>query len=221
MVSYVLQSGIMSLIRNGAVEMIIFALVFAITYGIFRKIHLFAPGKDKGERDKNLQKMKPVHSIMSLAFALLVIIPHHMAPGSSYDIVPVIEKSFPQLSFLLVAALCALILLGFFGMSLGRHSSDKNPIKGIVFVISIGFIVWIFGSNMNWWRNPWASLFTPDIVAVIIAVLVFAMVISFIMGNTEKKYTWDKYFENEKSPDWKKAKIAHQLHDFMRGKKLE
>jgi hypothetical protein len=214
-----LQSGIMTLIKNGALELIVFGLVFVVTFGIFRKIKLFVVGKD--EDGKKLKQMKSVHTIMSLVLAALVIIPRYIAPGSSYDIIPVLERSLPQMSFLLVAILCALIILGFFGMSIGRNSTKGNPIKLIVFLVSIGFIVWIFGSNMNWWVNPIAHILTPDIVAVIIAVLVFAMIVSFVMGDAEEKYTWKDYIDNEKAPVWKKAKAYQKFHDFMRDKKVE
>lgn len=196
----VIENGLRVLIENGLVQILIFALVFALVYGTLRKIKFLA-----GDDTARMKKMKPVHTLLSMVMGLLVLVPHFTNPGSTYDIVPAVQKSIPQLSFLLLAVLGALILLGFFGMSIGRNADDKNPLKTLVFVLSIGFILWIFGSNIGLWSNPWSNtLLTPDVVAVIISVLVFAMIISFVMGK-------------EKKPDDKK--FSERLNDLFKGKK--
>ncbi|MFT4326588.1 MAG: hypothetical protein ACMXYK_03755 [Candidatus Woesearchaeota archaeon] len=194
----VLQQGVMYLVQNGLVPLLIFGLVFVITYGMLRKAKLFVKG------DK-LDDVKNVHTIIALAFSVLVVLPYFTARGSQYDVVSVVEMSLPQVSFLMVAILGALILLGFFGMSLGGGDPKKSgTIRMFVFLATVGFIVYVFGANMGArWDLP--RFLTPDLVAVIIAILVFSMVVLFVMGKTPNSAKGDK-------------KLSKQFQEFIKGK---
>ena len=193
----VIQEGIRTLIANGLVQIVVFALIFAISFGIMRKIRFLAPGEDK---KKALEKARPIHTILSLVLGLLVLVPHYTARGSTYDIIPVITQALPQISLLLIGVLAALIILGFFGLSFVRGSENKgNPLKTIVFLITIIFVIYIFGSNLGLWNNPWANTFlSPDMVAVVLAILVFALIVSFVMGPKKVKKEEDKWKERLK-----------------------
>jgi hypothetical protein len=208
--SQIMQQGIRELLNNGAIELIIFTLIFVLIYGILRKMKFLAP------KGGSVDKVKPVHTIIALVMGAMSILPHHYSAWSNYDIVPIVVKSLPQISFVLVGVLCALILLGFFGLKMGGRSG--NPLRTFIFFASVVFIIFIFGSNMNWWRNPWSNIFTPDVVAVVIAVLVFALIISFIMGETKPKHKNLKSFLADTGEDkWEKARMNHLMHDYLTG----
>lgn len=221
-----INQGIRTLIQAGLSEIILFILVFVVTFATIRSINLFGiskpkEGEDESEWKKSMKKNRNIHTIISLATGILSILPHHVGGYEKYDIVRMIERVIPQFSFVVLGIFCALILLGFFGLKLGA-GSDGNPLKTGVFVLSVGFIVFIFGSNMNYWKNPWRNFLTPDIVAVIIAVLVFAIIVSFIMGGDETKYKTNKeFFEKLKNGDldWKKAKGSQKFLDFIKNNK--
>lgn len=167
----ILEDGIGVLIKNGLVELLIFALIFALVYGILESVRLF--GDDEGANKYNL--------LIAIAFGLLVIVPSFVAPGSSYDIVPLVEKAIPQTMLVAVAALGLIILLGLFGMQ--SFHEDKSWNWAVALVI-LALIVYIFvGATGRVWGLP--NWFTPDLVAAALAVLVFGGVIMFVMGGKD------------------------------------
>lgn len=176
--AYVLQRGIETLINNGLVELLIFSLIFAMVYGILQSIKLF--GDDDNETKK-------YNLIIAVSFGALVIVPHFIAPGSNFDVVPMIQKALPQTMLIALAALGLMILLGLFGLNsfLSEDGTGKKY-SWIVAVVLLLIIVYIFvGATGTVWGLPY--WLTSDLIAAILAILVFMLIISFVMGgNTEE-----------------------------------
>lgn len=210
----VIDQGVMTLVQNGLVEMIVFALIFAVVFGILRKIKFLAPKKkDSDERD--LSKVKSIHAIISLVMGALVILPHYYARYSAYDIIPVVEQAFPKLSLLMVALIGVFVLLGLFGLGMKNGSSKGNPFRPVLFLIVVGIVFWIFGGSIDFWNIPY--WLTPDIIAVVIAVAVFGLVVSYIMGPGENKGSIADATDGDKI-DWKKVKLKDIIDDVIEKK---
>lgn len=167
----VIQEGIYLLIQNGLVELLVFALVFAIVFGVLQNVQIFGEENDGGKR---------YNVLIALAFGALTVLPHFIAPGSSYDIIPVLEKALPQTMLVVLAVLGALILLGMFGWG----SDVLNGWKPWIALISLGLVIWIFvGATNTVWRLPyWLG---RDFVMVIVAVAVFGIVVWWVMSDSD------------------------------------
>ncbi len=129
---------------------------------------------------------KGVQVLVALILALLVVIPHILGtypPGA--DVVRIINTALPNVSLLIVIIIAALILVGIF-----RPEGQGVPAGGFFAILSIGAIVYIFGLAAGWWETIGVLSFlaNPDVQAVLVIILVFAVVIFLI--------TADKPFEN-------------------------
>lgn len=170
----IINQGIDVLMRNGLVEVLIFALIFAVVFGILQNVKLF------GEDDEN--EKKKYHVVIALVIGLLSILPHHVMPGSKYDIVPVIEKALPQTMLLLIALLGVLIILGMFGWGPGiLDSEDHGWIKPVVMIVLVLLVGWIFiAATPFGWRIP--NWLDQDVLAVVVALAVFGGLVGWIMS---------------------------------------
>lgn len=171
----IIQDGLRTLVQNGLVELLVFILVFAIVFGVLNNINLFG-GEDYEKRKYNV--------LIALVFGALTIVPSIVAPGSRYDVIPIIKNALPQTMLVLVAIVCIIILLGLFGLN--KILDDVSWAKPIVAVVAIGIIIYIFmGASGTLWRLPY--WLTPDWIAVIIALLVFGIIVYFVMGSDDDK----------------------------------
>lgn len=162
-----------------------FILIFAIVYTVIRTTKVL------GDR-------KGIHVMVALVMALLVVIPHVMGtypPGG--DVVNIINSALPNVSLVIVIIVAALILVGIF-----RPNKEGIPGGGIFAFLSVIGIVYIFGLSAGWWQSFGALsiLANPDIQALVVIILVFALVIFLItadsplddIGNAWKKITGGK-----------------------------
>jgi hypothetical protein len=172
----IIQQGIQTLLYSGElVAILVFTLIFAIVFGILQQIQIF--GKETNETKK-------YNLLIAIVFGALTIIPHYIAKGSQYDVIPIIQKALPQTMLIIIAVLSVLILLGLLGMN-GILNEQKNSwFKPIVALIAVGIIIYIFaGASGFWWRLPY--WFTPDLIAAALALLVFGVIVWFVMGPEE------------------------------------
>ncbi|MFW6008736.1 MAG: hypothetical protein ACOCP8_05650 [archaeon] len=172
----IISEGIHTLINNGLIEILVFALIFALVFGILENINLFKnDDNDDGESKK-------YNLVIAIAFGGLSILPHYIARGSSYDIIPIIQKALPQTMILLLAVLGVMILLGLVGFNkdLSEDGFGKSWVKPIIALILLGFVVWIFVGSTGVYRLPY--WFGKDLIAVGLAIGVFALVVYFVMG---------------------------------------
>lgn len=162
----VVEQGIQTLMNNGLVELLVFALIFAIVYGVLQNVKLF------GDNDNETKKY---NALIALAFGALTILPHFVARGSSYDIIPIIQKALPQTMLVVLAVLGVLILIGMFGADSDWLTNYKPGIAVVMLLI----VVWIFvGASNTFWRLPyWLG---RDFIAIILAIAVFGIIVWWV-----------------------------------------
>jgi hypothetical protein len=217
----IIYDGVISLVRSGLVEILIFALVYVTVYGILRKIGLFAgiTKKDKDSNDKDsikkkLNKVSKVHSVIALVSALISIMPSFYAPWSEYNIVPIITTALPQMSLMIVGILASMLLIGILGFKIGGFKG--NPFRIVILIGVIIFIFWIFTSRGgNYDIHNWIS---RELLAVVISIVVFALIVSWVMAPEKEKKTFKEILGNKEEltkEDWKKIKRLSQFDDFF------
>ena len=141
-----------------------FILVFTIVFAVMQKTHIL------GDR-------KNFNVIIALVLGLLFVVPHITnSYPLGYDPVKVMNETLPSISLVAVAAIMILLLMGIFGQ---RFSQTGAP---IIALISLGFVVYIFGASLNLWRGPYDvfSWWTPQTTELLIVVLIFGLVVWFI-----------------------------------------
>lgn len=205
-----LYQGFETLLRNGMVEILVFALIFALVYGILENVHLFGKPKDGDSKKKAMNKK--LHAVTALVLAILSIIPHYVNSYSRYDIIPIITKFLPEISIGVLLILCALILLGMFGFKL--DPSKGNPIKLWIFVAIIGYVFWVLGDAIYWWNLPrWMSY---ELVSVVVAILVFVGIVKFVMGpDNSKEKDAKKWKDHIKDGKWDKVPISGLMQNLF------
>ena len=168
----ILEDGFRVLVDNGLVEILIFLLIFAVVYGVLMQVELF--GDDKSQTKK-------YNALIALSLALISVLPHHFAPGSSIDLVEIVADAIPQTMLILVALLGTLILLGLFGWGPGQLS-ESAWFKPTVGIILFGLVIWIFLGAANYTLPYWL---TYDVLSVIVALIVFGGLVAWIMKDDD------------------------------------
>lgn len=158
----------------GVETLLVFLLIFAVMYAILMKTKIF------GDR-------RNVNVIVALIIGLLVVIPHvtGVYPGGM-DVVQIIKDALPSVSLVVVAVIMLLILIGIFG---GESNLFGIAAPSWIAVISIVIIIFIFGGSAGWWGGyGWAeNFFGSDAIAIIVMLLIFGIMISFITGAESKE----------------------------------
>ena len=167
--TYILEDGFRVLVDNGLVEFLIFLLIFAVIFGVLMQVKLFGD---------NESQTKKYNALIALSMALIFVLPHHFAPGTSIDLVDIISDAIPQTMLVLVAILGTLILLGMFGWTPG-NLSGSSWFKPVVGIILFGIVIWIFVGSANMTLPYWM---TYDLVSVIVALIVFGGLVAWIMS---------------------------------------
>ena len=171
-----LQNFITTLDNWGLTDVMLpFLLIFVIFFAVLQKTKILGEGK------KNL------NVVVALIVGLLVVIPHvtHRFPPDS-DPVNIINDSLPQVSLVLVAIIFLLILIGVFGQDMVLLGV---AMPGWITFISLGIIIWIFGGSAGWWSNGFDDFlernFGSEAVAILIMLLVFGVIISWITSESK------------------------------------
>jgi len=142
-----------------------FILIFTIFFAVLQKIHLFgADGKDK-----------KYNVALSLAIALLVIIPH--ATGyypQGFDVVNVINDSIPEVALLVVVVVLLLFMVGLAG---GKVPA-KTGFTSFLALASAVVLLLIFANQMT--PIPFLEYVDPSIQALIVILLVFGLIVWFV-----------------------------------------
>lgn len=139
-----------------------FILIFTIFFAVLQRIHLF------GEKDKKY------NVAISLAIALLVVIPHAtgMYPADT-DVVNIINDAIPEVALLVIVVVLLLMMLG-----LGFGRAYGFAVTGWVALIAGAILVMIFISAIT--PLPVLSYIDPSIQALIVILLVFGLIIWFV-----------------------------------------
>ena len=174
--SFQLENFITTLDSWGLTDIMLpFLLIFVIIFAILQKTKILGEGK------------KNFNVVVALIVGLLVVIPHatHRFPPES-DPVNIINDALPQVSLVLVAIIFLLILIGVFGQDMVLLGV---AMPGWITFISLGIIIWIFGGAAGWWSNGFDDFlernFGSEAVAVVIMLLVFGIIISWITSESK------------------------------------
>jgi uncharacterized membrane protein YwzB len=207
--SGILQQGLYELVRNGAVELLVFMLIFTLVFAILQKIKLFVSSKEG-----SAAKARRVHILIAIAIGILTLVPRYSG-YVQYDVVTIIEQSLPQISLVVVAIIGVILLLGLLNMRI--TGTSKNPLRTLLLVVTVGVVIWIFGGTANWfWRLP--NWLNSEVAAIVIALLVFGIVVSFVMGEDKNQYPNHEAFEKavkEGKVDWKRASNSQKMYDML------
>jgi hypothetical protein len=152
-----------------------FILIFSVVYAILGMIKIF------GEKGKN------INVIVALVMALLVVVPHVTGTyPAGKDIVDIMNNAIPNVSIVIIAIIMVLLLIGVFGVRVDLLAQD-NMIRSVVPLLALGTVFFIFGRSAGWFDvglpNWLGFLNDPDTVAVLLVILVFVIIISFITGD--------------------------------------
>jgi len=157
-----------------------FIIIFTIAFAVLQKSKIL--GKDS----------KNFNTIISLALALAVVIPHVIdtyPPGR--DVVVIINTALPNVSLLMVASMMVLLLMGVFGSEINIMGS---PLEGIVVLFAVVAVGWTFLSASGVVSDLGIDQETRS---MLLAILAFGLIVWFITKeeNPEKEPT-HKAIEN-------------------------
>ncbi|MBU0756804.1 MAG: hypothetical protein KKF44_01955 [Nanoarchaeota archaeon] len=189
-----LYDGFQILYDIGVIDIILpFLLVFTIVYAVLYRSQILGEPK------------KPFNKMVALAIGLAVVFPHVIPNTGAPDVVPIINSALPQVSIIAVAIVMLLILIGIWGVDVNIAGKSFG---GWVVIGSILIIAVIFAHSAGWlpfipdWTLRWIG---EDTMSLLIIILVFGIVISFITSE-------------EKDED-KRVKPMDALGDILGGRK--
>jgi hypothetical protein len=147
-----------------------FLLVFTIIFAVSSRIPVFKENKN-------------YRIIIALTLGLLFVVPHVLGTYPlGYDPVQVLNETLPSISLIAVAAIMLLLLMGIFGADFAASAAP------IIALVSISFVVYVFGASLQLWRGPW-DLFgwwSPETTELLIIIIVFGLVVWFITKEPKK-----------------------------------
>lgn len=152
-----------------------FVLIFTVIFAILQKAKIFGA------------ESKKYNIVFSLVVSLLVVIPHmtrSYPPGA--DVVEILNQAIPSISVLIIAVIMFLVLAGIF-----FEPKGGGWVSGLVLLLSILAVIWIFGKAAGWWHNMPFWLNDPDVQALVVIILVFGIIIWFVTAEPGKVKFWD------------------------------
>jgi len=146
-----------------------FLLIYTVVFAILQKI------KPLGAESKKF------NVIVALVVAFAVVVPHVTGgyPNPDVDIVNIINKALPNVSVFLIAILMLFLLIGMWG----GKPQWKGAGTSIIIILSLIIIIYIFARAAGWTGTlPYWLYFLedPNTQALIIVVIVFFLIISYI-----------------------------------------
>ena len=173
-----------------------FILIFTITFAVLEKTKILGSTEDQ---------VKKYSSMIALVIAASVVFSHYygvVIPGSSRTVVEAINAALPQVSLLLVAIVMVLLTLGLWT---GKRADGSAGPGKIFTLLSGALIIVIFIVSMGFWQLPyWAyNLLNSDVIALVIAILVFGIIIKLITG-TSKTYEQKQKESELRSKNWER-----------------
>lgn len=184
---------IYTLSQWGIMDVILpFVLIFTIVFAVLEKTKIL------GEGDAKVRKYAVV---IAMVMAFAVVVPHVMGSypyGKSP--VDVINNSLPQVGLLLVAIVMMLLTVGLWT---GKKPNGSKGVGTWFIGLSMLLIILIFTGAMGWVDVPnWIyALIHSDVMPLVIAIVVFGIIISFIVGDDDsgksnKESTMSKLMKN-------------------------
>ena len=145
-----------------------FLLIFTVIFAILQRTKIIGDGK------------KNFNTIISLVFALLVVIPHILGtypPGG--DVVQIINNALPEVGLLIIGILMVLLILGVFGVKWKIMGTSWATLFLIFSIIMVLYIFGVAAGNLglpNWlgWLDD------PQARAIFVMLLIFGILVWFI-----------------------------------------
>jgi len=148
-----------------------FLLIFTIAYAVLQK------SKILGDRAKNF------NTIVSFVLAMATIIPHVIGRGP--DVVVIINRALPNVSVLMIACMMALLLMGVFGKDINIAGTGLEAWVVIFSLVAVGYTFLISSGFVNN-PPPWLNFLSdPETRSLLVAILVFGIIVSFITREEE------------------------------------
>ncbi|MBS3139096.1 hypothetical protein J4207_05310 [Candidatus Woesearchaeota archaeon] len=144
-----------------------FLLIFTIIYAVMQQIKLFGDKKN-------------INLGIALLFSLTAIIPHMTGRyPSNYDPIVIINALVPSAAVLAIAILLVLLLLGMWGMDMGKGAPT------FAIIVIVGVLFYVFGATVNWWQLPSDVIYwwDSDLTILLVVILVFGAIIFFITSD--------------------------------------
>ena len=160
-----------------------FALVFTIVYSVLLKTKILGVESDGKTPKKNF------NTIVSLIIALSVVIPHiTRAYPYQWDVVNIINKFLPNVALVTVVIVMLLLVLGLSGKA---PDFSKDSMGGGFTLFGIIIIIILFLAAADVFQRSYMPswlyfIYDPQLQALVITLIVFALIIKFITGGDEK-----------------------------------
>lgn len=170
--------------QYGFIDLVIpFALIFAVLFAILEKVQIF--GTEAAAKKYN--------TIISIAIALLIVIPHVLSPSPT-DVVSVMNKFLPEFVFIALALLILLMLVGLLGGS--KEATSGALVIGIAAVIAVIYLALVILNAVTPTAGLPAFLSDPNFQAIVIVILVLGLVIYYInRDETQPKFDLGAFFK--------------------------
>lgn len=197
------QGLIFTLQQWGIMDVILpFILIFTIVFAILEQTQVL--GKDEA-------KARKYAMMVALVMAFAVVTPH--VTGQYYygfDAVQIINQALPQVGLLLVAIVMMLLTIGLWT---GKKADGSKGIGVWFTLISGAIVIAIFVSSIGWWRLPnWLFwILNSNVLALVVAILVFGLIIKFIAGDDDAK-------EKRARSDEARKRRQEAIESFLGGK---
>ncbi|MBN1644704.1 hypothetical protein JW851_01515 [Candidatus Woesearchaeota archaeon] len=155
-----------------------FVLIFTVLFAVMKNVQIL----------KDLKQQV----VVALAITLLVLVPHITGSiPAEYDVVQIINNSLPSVVLVIFIILMAMILLGFI---VNKPVKLGDLATGIVALISLVLIGVIFARSAGYFQTGWPNwlyfLDDPQLGALVIVILMFALITWFITA--KKKDVGDR-----------------------------
>ncbi len=170
-----LREIVINLESLGLTDVLIpFILIFTIIYAISSRIGLFK---------------KNSSMLISLAIALLVVIPHVLNQyPPCWDVVLIINNALPKIAMVMIAIISFFLVLGVFGMSL----NFLNRFISWIVIIILGFVTYTFLTSRGQGCYNYEFKFLAGISSLpfseyVIPILSFIVIVWFITKSPSKR----------------------------------
>ena len=184
------QDFMIYLQNMGIVDVLLpFILIFTVVFAILQKIKIF------GAESKRYNVM------LALVIGLVVVLPHILNP-SEYDAVSIMWRAFPNVAVFIIAIVALFLLIGLWT---SKELKFGKGFRGWASLIAIVIVAGIFTYAAGWWGGrslpSWLYwLNDPGTIALIVIIVVFVIVISYITGGDETKPKgesgWKRFIES-------------------------
>lgn len=160
-----------------------FILIFAIVFAVLEKTKVL------GKTDEQSRRYA---TVVAFVVALSAVFSHYQGLYiGQYSVVEHIARALPGVALLLVAIVMMLLTIGLWT---GKKPDGSKGIGAWFTMLSGIIVIGIFLASFGWWNVPnwlWFIL-NSEVLALVIAIIVFGLIIRFIAGPGDKSKDKEK-----------------------------